>query len=59
MDKVDLQTETGDFVATVEVPPFIRSPEVLIWGLRVFRRVELSALIRPVYREVFAYVVVR
>lgn len=34
--EVKLFTASGDFVATVAIPPFQTMPEVLIWGQRVF-----------------------
>ena len=56
---IELQTEGGDFVAVVEIPPFQRLPAVVVWGVRTFtlhtagERPADGAL--PVYREAFAY----
>lgn len=34
--QVNLYTAAGDFVAEVEIPPFNRMPEILVWGERHF-----------------------
>lgn len=34
--KVKLYTAAGDFVAEIEIPPFQRMPEILVWGERHF-----------------------
>ena len=47
---IRLETAIGDFVDTVAIPKFSKSPEVIIWGERIFK------LYAPeVYREAFAY----
>lgn len=63
-----LLTDRGEFVASVQVPPFAPPPTVLIWGSRVFvRKVILHGFASENgydqteendYLEVFAYAVV-
>lgn len=36
MEKVNLMTSSGSFVATVEIPRFTSYPDVIIWGQRIF-----------------------
>lgn len=55
MRKIELQTDIGDHVAFVEIPPFSSDPQVILWGARVF---VLSVYdTAPTYREAFAYAV--
>lgn len=49
---VDLKTARGEFVQTVKIPKFVSSPDILIWGLRVFQRYDDSD-----YREVFYFAI--
>lgn len=59
MRRIELCLVDGSHVAFVEVPPFNKDPDVLIWGERVFvPRVSLTAD-EPVvvYVEAFAYFV--
>lgn len=37
MRKIELYTKLLEYVATVEIPPFERDPEVVLWGARYFR----------------------
>ena len=53
MQPVELHTREGGYVTTIEVPPFTKPPEVIIWGLRVFVLDQEAGK----YREAFAYVV--
>jgi hypothetical protein len=56
MMNVQLETRTGDLVTTGRVPPFNEPPEVLLWGVRVFRLHDKGdGMVRPtIYREAFA-----
>lgn len=44
-------------VATVSLPDFVKPPEVLLWGTRVFAQTDVTKgpLNARVYVEVFAY----
>ncbi len=61
-----LYTESGDFVATVQIPPFKKLPGVLIWGTRVFKFSETldffasqaEANNEPAYVEAFTWAVI-
>lgn len=59
MIDVELQTNTGDFIVTVEVIPFQTMPEVLLWGERCFKRCPSpsAAAVEEIYQEVFFVVV--
>jgi|SRR6478735_10527641 len=46
MQQIELYTGMFEYVATVEIPPFDKNPEVVLWGVRHFR-----ALGRPVINE--------
>lgn len=39
MREIELWTQTGEFVAVVDIPPFPdhAMPKVVMWGSRVFR----------------------
>lgn len=53
MIEVTLKTEDGRLVTRGMIPPFQTMPDVLIWGTRIFKRVDDSE-----YRECFAVAVV-
>lgn len=52
MLEIRLETEQGEFVETIDLPPFEILPEGLIWGNRAFLRHD-----GLVYREISYYVV--
>jgi hypothetical protein len=54
MMRVRLETREGELVTMGRVPPFNIAPEVLIWGVRVFRWHERAKDQTEVYREAFA-----
>lgn len=57
MIKTKLYTESGGFVADVEVPPFITgAPPILIWGQRFFKFTEETSEGYK-YNEAFTYAV--
>lgn len=49
--KVTLQTADGTFVHEGVIVPFIKRPDVIMWGMRLFRHFTDS-----IYREAFFYV---
>lgn len=59
MIKVRLAIRDGGHVANVSIPPFVKLPEVLVWGQRMFAfHSELKADGEPCsveYREIFAF----
>lgn len=58
MLKVELFTNTHEYVATVEIPPFPPDtlPHVVLWGTRVFTLVQPPSTSRVQYVEQFACV---
>lgn len=58
--KVKLETSEGNFVHEGVLPPFNPAPEVVFWGIRVFKQHAIEK--RPdgytIYREVFAVALV-
>jgi hypothetical protein len=61
MRKIRLAIRGGGHVADVEIPPFRKMPDVVVWGERFFAlHGELSAdgdACSHEYREVFVYVI--
>lgn len=59
MVKVPLLTRNGEFVVTVEVPPFQPPADIIIWGARIFSRTERRGHgeTGADYLEAFAYMV--
>lgn len=56
MELVPLHLTDGTPIGvTARIPKFVRWPEVLIWGDRVFKR---HSTVKPYYCECFAVVVV-
>lgn len=53
MMRVRLETREGELVTNGRVPPFNIAPEVLLWGVRVFRHHGTDNGVE-VYREAFA-----
>ena len=53
MVQVQLYTQGWEFVAVVEIPPFVKPPDVLIWGQRVFKYSHFYGYER--YVEAFAF----
>lgn len=51
--KVRLETADGSFVHEGIIVPFVKRPDVILWGTRVFRHVTDS-----IYREAFFYALV-
>lgn len=51
--KVRLETREGELVTNGRVPPFNIAPEVLLWGVRVFRHHYTGGDVE-IYREAFA-----
>lgn len=49
--KVRLETADGAFVHEGIIIPFVKRPDVILWGTRLFRHVSDS-----LYREAFYYV---
>lgn len=49
-----LQTSEGLHVGTAAIPPFQTPPDVIVWGVRVFRRDRTTS---DTYRECFAYAI--
>ncbi len=59
--KVRLETAKGEFVTDGDMPPFNELPEVVMWGVRLFKLVAVEArlLDEPaIYRECFAWYLV-
>lgn len=42
---VELFTKSGGYVATVEILPFVETPDVLVWGERIFTRRDASSFV--------------
>lgn len=59
MITVILETATGHFVHSGEMPPFLRQPDVLTWGARTFTfyRINIQTL-TVTYREAFTFALV-
>jgi len=55
MIQARLQVPSGELVQMVQIPPFQKLPEVLIWGDRHFVLQEPVDLSVPVYSEVCAF----
>jgi hypothetical protein len=36
MLKIPLLTSSGEYVTTVEIPPFQKVPDIIVWGSRMF-----------------------
>ena len=53
LPEVDLLGRDGQYVATVEILPFIEDPGVIMWGARTFRLNEAGE-----YREAFVWAAV-
>ena len=61
--RVRLQTSNGAFVHEQTIPPFNAAPDIIVWGLRLFRRTDLNEIDEhgvhvSVYSEGFAYALV-
>jgi hypothetical protein len=54
MKTVKLAIADGGFVADIEMPPFLKMPEVIVWGIRTFAHYTDDE-----YREVGSYFVPR
>lgn len=54
MQRVRLETRDGGFVASGQIPPFNQTPNVVIWGVRVFEKTDVIHEGALVYREGFA-----
>lgn len=53
--KIKLVTAADELVHDeVEIPPFNEDPEVILWGLRIFKRARVDGEV-TVYAECFAY----
>jgi hypothetical protein len=59
MIMIRLAIRDGGFVGNVFIPPFVKLPEVLVWGARMFAfHADLKVDGEPCvaeYREIFAY----
>lgn len=58
--KITLYTASGNFVHTCHIPAFLPPPEVILWGIRIFRFQDAGE--QPEegggnYREVFHYAI--
>ena len=49
---VSLETQRGEFVREIDIPPFVEAPNVLMWGTRVFLKTNENR-----YQETTYYVV--
>lgn len=59
MIKIRLETSNGELVGYAEIPPFGTLPEVMIWGMRIFKlKMESNAGGPHVYAECFFWTIV-
>ena len=60
LERIRLETASGEYVCTGEIPPFNEWPAVVLWGTRIFQLVTTQDREdAPVYRECFSVAVVK